>query len=93
MLGPAVAVIWGWLPAMLWVVLGGIFVGAVHDFGALAVSLRARGMSIGKVTESLIGQRAKTLFHIVIFFLIALAMGVFVDIIALLFTSCVLKNP
>lgn len=86
MLGPAVAVIWGWFPAMLWVVLGGIFVGAVHDFGALAVSLRARGMSIGKVTESLIGARAKTLFHIIIFFLIALAMGVFVDIIALLFT-------
>ena len=43
MLGPAIAVIWGWLPAMLWVVLGAIFVGAVHDFGALAVSIRARG--------------------------------------------------
>jgi carbon starvation protein len=86
MLGPAVAVIWGWLPAMLWVVLGAIFVGAVHDFGSLAVSLRARGMSIGKVAEGLMGRRAKTLFHIIIFFLIALAMGVFVDVIALLFT-------
>ena len=86
MLGPAIAVIWGWLPATLWVVVGAIFVGAVHDFGALAVSLRAQGMSIGKVTESLVGARAKTLFHVVIFFLIALAMGVFVHIIATLFS-------
>ena len=86
MLGPAIAVIWGWLPAMLWVVLGAIFVGAVHDFGALVVSIRARGMSLGKVTENLVGPRGKTLFHLVIFFLIALAMGVFVHIIAVLFS-------
>jgi len=86
MLGPAIAVIWGWLPATLWVVLGGIFVGSVQDFCALAVSLRARGLSIGKITESLVGVRGKTLFHIIIFFLIALAMGVFVHIIATLFS-------
>jgi carbon starvation protein len=86
MLGPAIAVIWGWLPAMLWVVLGAVFVGAVHDFSALAVSIRARGMSIGKVAEGLIGKRAKSLFHIIIFFLIALAMGVFVDVVATLFS-------
>jgi len=86
MLGPAIAVIWGWLPAMLWVVLGAIFVGAVHDFSALAVSIRARGMSIGKVAEGLVGKRAKSLFHIIIFFLIALAMGVFVDVVATLFS-------
>ena len=86
MLGPAVAVIWGWLPATLWVVFGAVLVGAVHDFGALVVSLRARGASIGKVTESLVGRRGKTLFHLVIFFLIALAMGVFVHIIATLFS-------
>ena len=84
MLGPAIAVIWGWLPAMLWIVLGAIFIGAVHDFGALVVSIRAKGMSLGKVTENLVGARAKTLFHLVIFFLIALAMGVFVHIIAVL---------
>ena len=86
MLGPAIAVIWGWLPALAWVVLGAIFVGAVHDFGALAVSIRARGLSIGKVTESLVGPRAKTLFHLLIFFLIALAMGVFVHVVATLFS-------
>lgn len=87
MLGPAIAVIWGWLPAMLWIVLGAIFVGAVHDFGALVVSIRAKGMSLGKVTENLIGSRAKTIFHLVIFFLIALAMGVFVHIIAVLLSQ------
>ena len=86
MLGPAVAVIWGWLPAMLWVVLGAVFVGCVHDFGALVVSMRARGMSIGKVTEGVIGPRAKTLFHLIIFFGVALAMGVFVYVIAILFS-------
>ena len=86
MLGPAIAVIWGWLPAMLWIVLGTIFVGAVHDFGSLAISIRARGASIGKIAESLIGSRGKMLFHAIIFFLIALAMGVFVQILATLFS-------
>ena len=86
MLGPAVAVIWGWLPAMLWVLLGALFVGCVHDFSSLVVSMRAKGMSIGKVTEGIIGKRAKTLFHLIIFFGIALAMGVFVYVIAVMFS-------
>ncbi len=87
MLGPAIAVMWGWVPAMLWVVLGTLLIGAVHDFSALVVSMRARGESIGKVAESIIGRRAKSLFHAIIFFLIALAMGVFVQIVAQLFSS------
>ncbi len=87
MLGPAIAVIWGWLPAMIWVVAGAIFVGAVQDFGALVVSIRARGMSLGQITGNLVGRRGKTLFHLVIFFLIALAMGVFVHVIAVLFSA------
>ena len=91
MLGPAIAVIWGWVPAMLWVVLGTLFIGAVHDFGALVISMRARGMSVGKVAESIIGRRAKTLFHIIIFFLIALAMGVFVHVCATLLS--IAYNP
>lgn len=86
MLGPAIAVIWGWLPALLWVVLGTIFIGAVHDFSALVVSMRAKGMSIGKVAEDLIGRRAMTLFHLIIFFLICLGMGVFVHVVAKLFS-------
>ena len=87
MLGPAIAVMWGWVPAMIWVVLGTIFIGAVHDFSALAVSLRAQGKSIGKVAESIIGHRAKSLFHAIIIFLIALAMGVFVQVVSQLFSA------
>ncbi|MCZ6603321.1 MAG: carbon starvation protein A, partial [Planctomycetota bacterium] len=86
MLGPAIAVIWGWLPALLWVVLGSLFIGAVHDFSALVVSMRAKGMSIGKVAEDLVGRRAMTLFHLIIFFLICLGMGVFVHVVAKLFS-------
>jgi len=85
MLGPAIAVIWGWLPAMLWVVVGAVVVGCVHDFGALVVSTRARGKSIGVVAELLIGRRAKSLLHALIFFAVALAMGVFAQILAGLF--------
>ena len=87
MLGPAIAVMWGWLPAMLWVVFGTIFIGAVHDFSALAVSLRSKGKSIAKVAEAVIGTRAKNLFHAIMIFLIALAMGVFVQVVSQLFST------
>ncbi len=87
MLGPAIAVVWGWLPAMLWVVFGSILVGCVHDFGALVISVRAKGLSIGAIAEGLIGKRAKALMHAIIFFAIALAMGVFAYVVGLLFSA------
>jgi carbon starvation protein len=83
-LGPAIAVIWGWLPALLWVVLGNILMGAVHDFSALFVSLRNKGRSVGDIMVDLVGHRARLLFLFIIFFLIAFAMGVFVLVIAIL---------
>ncbi len=86
-LGPAIAVIWGWLPAVLWVVIGSVLIGAVHDLGALTVSLRYRGRSIGDVTRELIGPRARFLFLLIIFFLMSLAMGAFVNAITSLFLS------
>ena len=86
-LGPAVAVIWGWLPAMIWVVLGGVFMGCVHDFGSLVVSIRHDGKSVGQVAEDLLGHRARSLFHVIIFFLVSLAMGVFVLVIAGLYSA------
>ena len=86
MLGPAVAVIWGWLPAVLWVVLGAVFVGCVHDFAAMVLSVRHRGSSVGEVARDVISPRARTLFHLIIFFGVALAMGVFVYVIARLFS-------
>jgi carbon starvation protein len=83
--GPAIAVIWGWLPALLWVVLGSIFMGAVHDFGALVVSARHKGKSIGEVTRELIGPRARTLFLLLIFFALLIVLAVFALVIAVLF--------
>ncbi len=87
MLGPAIAVVWGWLPAMIWVVFGSILIGCVHDFGALVISVRAKGLSIGAIAEGLIGKRAKFLMHAIIFFAIALAMGVFAYVVGLLFSA------
>lgn len=86
-LGPAVAVIWGWLPAVLWVVFGTILIGAVHDFAALGISLKHEGRSIGDLTGAILGPRGRVLFLLVVFFLIALAMGVFALIVGQLFAA------
>jgi carbon starvation protein len=85
--GPALAVIWGWLPALLWVMLGTLFMGAVHDFSALVVSLRKRGRSIGDIAGSVITPRARTLFLLIISFLIWIVLAVFAYIIATLFVG------
>jgi carbon starvation protein len=83
--GPAIGVIWGWLPAFLWVVFGTIFLGAVHDFGSLVVSLRHQGKSIGELTEDIIGTRARNLFLLIMFFLLLIVIAVFALVIALMF--------
>ena len=84
--GPAVAVIWGWVPAVIWVLFGSIFIGAVHDFGALVVSLRHQGRSIGDLSADIINHRVRTLFLLIIFFLLLLIISVFALVIAILFT-------
>lgn len=83
--GPAIAVIWGWLPALVWVVVGTIFLGAVHDFSALVISLRHRGRSIGEIAGTVIGPRTRTLFLLIISLLIWIVLAVFAYIIATLF--------
>ena len=85
--GPAIAVIWGWLPALLWVSVGTIFMGAVHDFAALVISLRNRGHSIGDIAGSVISPRVRTLFLLIISFLIWIVLAVFAFIIAVLFVD------
>jgi carbon starvation protein len=55
--GPALAIMWGWMPALVWVLIGSIFVGAMHDMAALVVSCRNRGMTIGEVAGRLSGGR------------------------------------
>ena len=85
--GPAIAVIWGWLPALLWVALGTVFMGAVHDFAALVISLRNRGRSIGEVAGTVIGPRVRTAFLLIISFLIWIVLAVFAFIIGTLFVA------
>lgn len=84
--GPAIAVFWGWLPALIWVLVGSIFIGAVHDFGALVVSLRSRGSSIGDVAGRMISKRARILFLLVLFFALMIVLAVFGLVIAVLFS-------
>jgi carbon starvation protein len=83
--GPAIAVFWGWLPALLWVVFGSIFIGAVHDFGALVVSLRNRGQTVGDVAGRLISPRARLLFLLILFFALTVVLAIFGLVIAQLF--------
>lgn len=84
--GPAIAVIWGWVPAVIWIIFGAIFFGAVHDFGSLVVSLRKSGRSIGDIVADLVGPRVRLLFLLIIFFELWLLIAVFALIIAILFS-------
>lgn len=84
--GPAIAVFWGWVPALLWVVFGSIFVGAVHDFGALVVSMRNRGRSLGDVSGLLISKRTRLLFLTVLFLALTIVIAVFGLVIATVFS-------
>ena len=85
--GPAIAVFWGWLPALLWVVFGSIFIGAVHDFGSLVVSLRNDGQSVGQIAGRMISPRAKILFLITLFFSLTVVLGIFGLVIATIFEA------
>jgi carbon starvation protein len=83
--GPAIAVFWGWLPALLWVVFGSIFIGAVHDFSALVVSLRNRGQTVGEIAGRIIAPRAKVLFLLILFFALTIVIAIFGLVIASIF--------
>lgn len=85
--GPAIAVYWGWLPAFLWVVLGTVFAAGIHDFGSLVLSVRNKGQSIGTMADKLIGQRAKILFLFIILVLVLMINAVFAWVIANLFIT------
>ncbi len=84
--GPAIAVFWGWLPALLWVVLGSVFIGAVHDFGSLVVSLRNRGQSVGEIAGKIISPRAKILFLLILLLELTMVLAIFGLVIAKIFT-------
>ena len=85
--GPAIAVFWGWLPALLWIVIGTIFGAGVHDFGSLVVSVRNRAQNIGTLTKTVVNARSRTLFLVIIFFLLTLVNAVFAVVIGNLFVG------
>ena len=98
--GPAIAVIWGWLPALLWVLFGSIFFGAVHDFGALVVSLRNRGQTVGEIAGRVLSPRVRVLFLLILFMALTIVLAIFGLVIAVVFklypasiTPCILQIP
>ena len=80
--GPIQAAIFGWVPVFLWVVIGGIFVGAMHDFGSLFASIRHNGGSIGEVIKDSMGRRAQTLFTIFALLVLILVIASFTSVVA-----------
>ena len=80
--GPAIAAYWGWVPAVLWVMIGTIFFAGIHDFGALWASNRHQGKSIGALSEAVVGKRTRALFMIVVFLLLLMVNAVFGVVIA-----------
>lgn len=87
--GPAIAVIWGWLPAFLWVTIGTIFFAGMHDFGAIWASVRNKARSVGSLTGDVVGKRARSVFMIVIFLVLLMVNAVFGVVIA----GLLIKNP
>ncbi len=84
-IGPAIAICWGWLPGLLWVWFGNAFVGAVHDYLALMASVRYDGKSIQFVASDLMGKRTGTAFYWIVFFLLILVVAAFAAIIGGMF--------
>ncbi len=85
--GPIIAAMFGWLPALLWILVGGIFFGAVHDFGALYASVKSEGKSIGLIIEKYIGKTGKRLFLTFSWLFSLLVIAAFADIVASTFNG------
>jgi carbon starvation protein len=83
--GPAIAVIWGWVPALVWILLGSIFAGAVHDYGAMLISARGKGASIGDLSGRIISPRVRMLFLFIILFTLWIVVAIFGMVMAVIF--------
>ncbi|MFI3174205.1 MAG: carbon starvation protein A [Bacillota bacterium] len=79
--GPIQAAIFGWVPVLLWILIGGIFFGAVQDFSSLFASIRHKGKSIGHIIEENVGVEAKRLFLIFSYLTLLLVVGAFASIV------------
>lgn len=85
--GPIAAAIFGWVPVTLWIIIGSIFFGGVHDFGSLFASVRHEGKSVGKIIETSIGESGKKLFAIFAWLTLLLVVAAFVNVVANTFVS------
>ena len=85
--GPALAIMWGWGPALIWVILGSIFIGGMHDMAVLVVSLRNRGMTIGEIAGRLLNPRVRLLFLILLLFALWVVLAIFGWVIANVFVQ------
>jgi carbon starvation protein len=83
--GPAIAIMWGWVPAILWIAVGAVVAGAVHDFSALVISMRNKGKSVAELTATIIGPRARYLFTAIGFFELWIVISIFAMIMGILF--------
>lgn len=86
-IGPVTAAVFGWVPVILWILIGGIFMGAVHDFSSLVASVRHQGRSLGEVINERIGRDGKRLFLAFSFFALILVISAFLIIVAKTFES------
>lgn len=84
--GPAIAVVWGWVPALIWVLVGSIFMGAVHDFGSLVVSMRHQGRTIADLAGDVVNPRVRLLFMLVCLVGLWIVLAVFGLVIATIFS-------
>ncbi|WP_290149102.1 carbon starvation protein A [uncultured Parasutterella sp.] len=85
--GPITAAVFGWVPVTLWIIVGSIFFGGVHDYGSLVASLRHKGQSIGQIIDSNIGERAKLLFAIFAWVTLLVIIAAFANIVAATFVA------
>ena len=83
--GPAIGVIWGWVPALVWVFVGSIVMGAVHDFGTIVISLRNQGKSVSECSARYINRRVRYIFFMIIFLLLMIVIAIFGVVIAAIF--------
>ncbi len=83
--GPAIAIIWGWVPALIWVFVGSIFMGAIHDFGALIISMRNQGKSISEYTAKYVSPMTRILFFLIVFLELWIVIAIFGMVIAIIF--------
>jgi carbon starvation protein len=85
--GPAIGIIWGWVPALVWVFVGSIVMGAVHDFGALVMSLRNEGKSLSEIAARYVSRTARTIFFLIAFLELLIVIAIFGVVISTIFKA------